>query len=77
MRIREKKKAEIEWKQQKIWERRREANRKRVIMERKCFDCKGFRHIIYYCRNREEKELTVMISNRFEVLKSRVIDIEE
>jgi len=47
------------------------------MMERKCFDCGGFKYITYHCRNRKVKELTVMLSNRFEVLKSRVINIGE
>ena len=42
-------------------------------MERKCFDCGGFRHIICHCRNRKEKELVSMFLNRFKVLKSSII----
>jgi len=46
-------------------------------MEKKYFDCEGFEHIICHCKNKEEERLTAMLSNRFEVLESRVINIEE
>jgi len=41
--------------------------------ERKCFVCRDFGHIAYHCRNMEEEESVQMPSNRFEVLKDRVI----
>ena len=41
--------------------------------ERKCFACGGFRHMAYYCRNTEAEELVLVFSNRFEVLKIRVM----
>ena len=45
--------------------------------ERKCFDCEGFEHITYNCRNVEEKRLISMFLNIFEVLKDRVMQREE
>ena len=45
--------------------------------ERKCFACGGFGYIAYYCRNAEEEELTQGLSNRFEVLKVRVMQREK
>ena len=47
------------------------------MIERKCFDCGGFRHITHYCRNRREERSTVIPSNIFEVLKSKVMNIRE
>ena len=41
--------------------------------ERKCFACRGFGYIAYYYRNAEEEEPTQELSNRFEVLKVRVM----
>ena len=41
--------------------------------ERKCFACGGFRHIAYSCRNVEEKGPAQVPSNKFEVLRSRVM----
>jgi len=41
--------------------------------ERKCFVCGGFGHITYHCRKMEEEESVQMLSNRFEVLRSRVM----
>jgi len=55
MTIREERRAEKEWKQQKMWKRRREENRQRVMEEKKCFICGGFRHIVCYYRNIEEE----------------------
>jgi len=41
--------------------------------ERKCFGCGGFGHMASHCRNRGEREPVPVSSNRFEVLKVRVI----
>ena len=45
--------------------------------ERKCFACRRFGHMAYNCKNVEEnvkeKEPTQVSSNRFEVLKVRII----
>ena len=56
-----------------MWERRREKNRQRAMEERKCFACGKFGHMAYNCRNVGEEELTQVSSNRFEVLKVRVM----
>ena len=54
-----------------MWKRRREENRQRAMEERKCFVCGDFEHIACYCI---EKEGSVqMPSNRFEVLKNKVM----
>ena len=50
------------------------------MIEKKYFICKGFRNIAYNYRNeksRREKGSTLMPSNRFEVLRSRVTNIGE
>ena len=50
------------------------------MLERKCFVCRGFRHITHSCRNienRGERESTLMPSNIFEVLKNKVINMGE
>ena len=73
MRVQEKRRAEKEWRQQKMWERKREENRQRVIEERKCFGCGGFGHVACHCRNVGEEEPTLVSSNKFEVLKIRVM----
>jgi len=73
MRKREERRAEKEWRYQEIRERRREENRQKAMEERKCFACGGFGHMAYSCRNVGEEELTQMSSNRFEVLKVRVM----
>jgi len=55
-------------------------NRERAMLEIKCFAYRGFGYIAYNYRNvenREERGLTLMLSNKFEVLKSRVMNIEE
>ena len=39
----------------------RKKKRKRVIRERRYFVCGIFRHIAWYCRNREEKERLVRV----------------
>ena len=41
--------------------------------ERKCFECGGFGHMASHCRNVREEEPTQVSSNRFEVLKVRVM----
>jgi len=56
MRRIEERRAEKEWRQQEAWKRRREANRERAIIERKCFICGGFGHIAHYYRNRRDIE---------------------
>jgi len=73
MRIREERKAEKEWRQQEIRDRRREENRQRAMEERKCFGCRGFGHMASHCRNRGGEEPVQVSSNRFEVLKVRVM----
>jgi len=47
-------------------------------MKRKCFVCEDFGYIAYNCRNmksEKEKESTPMPSNKFEVLRSRVMNV--
>jgi len=73
MRVQEERRAEKEWRWQDMWERRREKNRQRAREERKCFVCGGFGHITHYCRNVEEEGFVQMPSNKFEVLRSRVM----
>ena len=46
-------------------------------MERKCFVCRGFGHITHNCGNGGEGRSIPMFSNKFEVLKSRVMNIRE
>jgi len=49
-----------------------------VIKEKKCFVCGGFGHIVHHYRNvesRQEKEPIQRSLNKFEVLKSRVMNI--
>jgi len=41
--------------------------------ERKCFACGKIGHMAYNCRNVGEEELIQVSSNRFEVLKVRVM----
>ena len=45
--------------------------------ERKCFVCGYFGHITCYCRNIEKEGSVQMPSNRFEVLRDRVMQGEE
>ena len=45
----------------------------RAMEERKCFGCGGFGHVAHHCRNMREEELIQVSSNRFEVLKVRVM----
>ena len=73
MRRREEKKAEKEWRYQEIRERRREENRQKAIEERKCFGCRGFGHMASNCRNVGKEEPVSVSSNKFEVLKVRVM----
>ena len=47
------------------------------MQERKCFVCRGCGHIACYCRNMEEEGSILMPSNRFKVLKNRIINIKE
>jgi len=78
MKIREERQAEKEWRQQEAWERRKMVNRKRAIIERRCFVCRGFGHMASNCRNMEsrgEEGSIKMPSNKFEVLRSRVINV--
>jgi len=49
-----------------------------VIQESKCFGCRDFGHITCNCRNvkrRRKKGLTLILSNKFEVLTSRVMNV--
>jgi len=41
--------------------------------ERKCFACERFRHMAYSCRNVGKEGPAQVPSNRFEVLKVRVM----
>jgi len=77
MKKREEKRAEKEWRYQEIRERKRKVNRQKVMEERKCFECGGFSHIVSDCRNIGKKEPILVSSNRFEVLKVRVMQKEE
>jgi len=77
MRIKEERRTEKEWKCQEELERRREERRQIAMEERKCFACGGFRHIAYSCRNVGKEGLVQVPSNRFEVLKVRVMQKEE
>jgi len=62
-----------EWRQQEMWERKREENRQRVMEERKCFGCGGFGYIACHCRNVEEEKSVQMPPNKFKVSRSRVM----
>ena len=73
MKRREEKKAEKEWRYQEMRERKREENRQRAMKERKCFRYRGFSHMASHCRNGEKEESVPVSSNRFEVLKVRVM----
>ena len=66
-------KAEKEWRYQKIREKKWEENRQRAMEERKCFGYGGFGHMASHCRNVRKEELIQVSSNRFEVLKVRVM----
>ena len=69
----EEKKTEKQWRKQEKFEKRREERRQIVMEERKCFGCRGFRHMACHCRNVGEKGPAQVPSNKFEVLRSRVI----
>ena len=73
MRIKEERKEEKEWRRQEIREARREENRRKAMEERKCFRCGGFGHMANHCRNMGKEEPMTVSSNRFEVLKVRVM----
>ena len=45
--------------------------------EGKCFACGGFEHMVYSCRNMEEKKLAQVFLNKFEVLRNRVMQKEK
>jgi len=45
MRIAKEKNIEKKWRQQEIWKKRRERNKKIAIQKRKCFICESFGHI--------------------------------
>jgi len=47
------------------------------MKERKCFGCGSFGHIICHCRNMKEEEPAWVFSNKWEVLKDRVMQKEE
>jgi len=52
---------------------RREENRRRAMKERRCFGCGGFGHMASHYRNMGKEEPTLVSSNKFEVLKVRVM----
>ena len=61
-------------------ESRENKNRKKAIIERKYFVCKSFEYIncnYKNVENRGEERSTSMSSNKFEVLKSRVINMKK
>jgi len=49
----------------------------RTMEKRKCFACGGFRYMAYNYRNRRKERLVQVPSNKFKVLKSRVMQKEE
>jgi len=69
----EEKKAEKEWRYQEMRERKRKENRQRAMEERKCFGYGRFGHMASHCRNGGKREPVPVSSNRFEVLKVRVM----
>ena len=73
MRIKEERRAEKEWRRQEIRKARRKENRRRAMEERRCFGCGGFGHMASHCRNKRKEEPMLVFSNRFEMLKVRVM----
>jgi len=73
MRIKEERRTENKWKRQEKLERRREERRQIAMEKRKCFACAGFGHMAYSCRNVGKEGPAQVPSNRFEVLKVRVM----
>ena len=73
MKVREERRAEKEWRYQEMRKRRREENRQKAMKKRKCFGCRGFSHMASYCRNIGAKKPVPVSSNKFEVLKIRVM----
>jgi len=73
IRTKEERRAEKVWRKQKEFERRREERRQIVIEERKCFGCRGFGHVACHCRNMGVEGPAPVPSNKFEVLKDRVM----
>ena len=74
MRMREERKVEKKWRWQEVWERRRK------IIKRKYFVCRGFGHIAHHCRNmesRQEERPRQRSLNKFEILRSIVMNIGE
>jgi len=53
--------------------RKREKNRQKVIEERKCFVCGGFGYIIQHCKNVKVERLVQVLSNKFELLRDKVM----
>ena len=54
-------------------EGKRKENRQRAMEKRKCFGCEGFGHMASHCRNGGKGEPVLVSSNKFEVLKVRVM----
>ena len=77
MKKKEERRAEKEWKYQEIRERKREENRQKTMEKRKCFAYGRFSHMASHCRNMEIEKPIQVSSNRFEVLKVRMIQREE
>ena len=87
MRVRKERRAEKKWRWQKVQKKIKKQYREITIQERKCFICRGCRHITCYCRNRRETEENRRVknggpehwlsSNKFEVVTSRVMNIGE
>ena len=73
MRIKEERRTEKKWKCQEELEKRREERRQIAMEERKCFACGVFGHMAYSCRNVGKEGPAQVPSNRFEVLKVKVI----
>jgi len=69
----EEKKAEKQWRKQEEFERRREERKQIAMEERKCFGCGGFGHVAHHYRNVGEEKPAQVPSNKFEALRSRVM----